>query len=113
MITLVNLKKTPDAYYDLYIGRENSYRNLSASKWANPFWMRNESARLDVVSKYYNYIVNELDLLASLSELDDRVLACWCYPKLCHGHILRYLRSKQLINLPFAKTFNEELVYIL
>jgi hypothetical protein len=71
--------------------------------------MSNETQRLLVIQKYYDHIVDRPDLLDALHELDDKVLACWCYPKLCHGNILRYLRTKQLNNLSFEKKFIDEI----
>ena len=49
MITLANIKKKEP--FDLYIGRENKWLNLEGSKWANPFPMKNEGMRLEVLKK--------------------------------------------------------------
>jgi len=92
-ISLVNLKKTPEAEYDIYIGRANVYRNLSASKWSNPFRMRSESERPRVLEEYRDYISRNKELYNSLGELKNKKLACWCYDennpkKICHGTVL-------------------------
>lgn len=69
--------KTP---YDVYIGR--------GSKWGNPFVMRHEGERSQVIQKYREYILNRPELLIALPEIAGKTLGCWCKPKLCHGDIL-------------------------
>lgn len=101
MITLINLKKDKDLYFQspkdfVYIGRENRHLNLLASKWANPFVMKREADREEVLKKFKEYILNIPELLFSLHELDNKVLACYCSPKRCHGNILIELRQLQL-----------------
>lgn len=66
--------------YDVYIGRP--------SKWGNPFAIGKDGTRKEVVEKYEEWIRTQPELMSSLKELDDKILGCWCYPKLCHGHIL-------------------------
>ena len=99
-ISLVNLKKTPEAEFDIYIGRANVHRNLSASKWGNPFVMKNESERPRVLEEYRKYILRDKRLYNSLSELKNKKLACWCYDetnpkKICHGTVLIDLLTKR------------------
>ena len=99
-ISLINLKKTPEAEYDIYIGRANVYRGLSASKWGNPFFMKNESDRPRVLADYRNYILNNKELYNSLEEIRGKKLACWCYDpsnakKVCHGTVLIELLEKR------------------
>ena len=99
-ISLVNLKKTPEAEYDIYIGRANAYRSLSASKWANPFIMKNESERARVLEEYRKYILRNKKLYNSLGELKNKKLACWCYDennpkKVCHGTVLISLLNER------------------
>lgn len=77
--------------YDLYIGRGNPKHNLPHSKWANPFKIGEDGTREEVLVKYYQWILNQPDLLASLPELRKKRLACWCSPRGCHGDILREL----------------------
>lgn len=96
MIKIVNIKYTNE--YDVYIGRGNSFRCLEKSKWANPFLLEDDSKRIECILKYWNYIVNHSALISNLSELKDKTLGCYCYPKLCHGHVLRYL-YEQIIEL--------------
>jgi hypothetical protein len=61
------------------------------TKWGNPYKMETESDRLKVIKKYVYYILTNDKLLDSLPELEEKWLACWCYPKPCHGDVLKYL----------------------
>lgn len=73
--------------YDVYIGRP--------SKWGNPFEIGRDGTREEVVEKYETWIKSQPHLLADLHELKDKVLACWCHPKACHGHVLAKLADKE------------------
>ena len=66
--------------YDVYIVR--------GSKWGNPFHIGKDGSRKMVIDKYDNYLDGQPTLLAALEELRDKVLACHCKPKPCHGDIL-------------------------
>ena len=74
---VVHCKKEP---YDVYIGRP--------SKWGNPFEIGKDGTRKDVLKKYKNYILSNIDLYNSLYELKGKVLGCWCKPLGCHGDVL-------------------------
>jgi len=89
MIQVVNIKK--GASYDVYIGRANRWLNLDGSKWQNPFVMKNEGVREEVLKQYEDYIRQRPHLLNALKELDGKVLGCYCAPKKCHGDILKKL----------------------
>lgn len=78
MIKIVNLNNEP---YDVYIGR--------GSKWGNPFKIGPDGTRLQVIEKYEKWIENQPGLLASLHELDDKILGCYCSPLPCHGDVLK------------------------
>lgn len=90
--TLANIKK--GEFFDLYIGRENKWLNLSESKWKNPFPMKKESERPDVILKHWEYMKEHSELIADLKELEGKVLGCYCFSsvknegKKCHGHNL-------------------------
>ena len=77
MLRVVNLKKDQ---YDIYIGR--------GSKWGNPFKIGPDGNRKEVIKKYREWIVTQLELMKSLPELKDKVLGCFCHPLLCHGDVL-------------------------
>lgn len=73
------------AKYDVLVDR--------TTKWGNPFFMRNESQREEVIRKYKEWIKTQPELLAALPELKGKVLACWCAPKSCHADILAELAN--------------------
>lgn len=98
---IVHCKKNQ---YDVYIGRP--------SKWGNPFThIKNKntkaefivSTRKEAIEKYQEWIILQPELLNDLSELDGKVLGCWCFPKFCHGDILIQLIKKKKIE----KTLNK------
>lgn len=81
-----------------YIGRP--------SPLGNPFFLKNESDRAQVIEKYEtwlksmvqeeNKVVAELRRLAKLSERPEGVtLLCWCAPLACHGDVIKkYLEEE-------------------
>lgn len=75
--TVVHCKKSP---YDIYIGRP--------SKWGNPFQLGRDGTRAQVIGYYKQWIKNQPALMASLHELEGKVLGCWCSPNACHGDVL-------------------------
>lgn len=66
--------------YDVYIGRP--------SKWGNPFTIGKDGSRADVIRKYRVWAKKHPLILASLPELQGKVLGCWCKPLACHGDVL-------------------------
>lgn len=84
MTRVVHCKKER---YDIYIGRP--------SKWGNPFFIGKDGTREEVIQKYENYLLENTDLMNSLSELKDKILGGWCKPKTCHGDILVKYAEKQ------------------
>ena len=75
------------AAYDVYIGR--------GSKWGNPFKIGEDGTRSEVIAKYEEFIRSKPELLASLHELEGKVLGCFCHPLRCHGDILIMLLKEQ------------------
>ncbi len=78
--------------YDVYIGRWHP-RVPVHSKWANPFRIGKDGDRNEVIDKYHAYLLKNKELMASLHELDGKVLGCWCKsperPETpCHGDVL-------------------------
>ena len=69
---------------DVYIGRPG--------RWGNPFRLRNESERPDVLRRYRDWLAGQVHSgaigRAALAELAGRTLVCWCRPKACHGDVL-------------------------
>jgi len=81
----VNLKRQP---YDIYIGRSNSFYNLSDSLWRNPFVEGRDGTRAEVIEKYRAYLMKRPDLLKLIPTLRGKRLGCYCKPKACHGDVL-------------------------
>jgi|SRR5215208_2001615 len=94
---VINLKndweRDPDSF--VYIGHyhpawmwKGGYA-LQGSKWRNP-WKKAihavEITREEGLRRYGEYVRERY--WDQLRELDGRVLACWCAPLPCHGHVL-------------------------
>ena len=71
----------------LYIGRP--------SKWGNPFVIRRDGSRADVIAKYRAWIGAQPALMNALDELRGRDLVCWCAPLACHGDVLIDLANRR------------------
>ena len=67
--------------YDVYIGRPGP--------WGNPFEIGKDGTREEVVEKYAEWLLAQPELVErAKQELKNKVLACWCAPKLCHGDVI-------------------------
>jgi Domain of unknown function (DUF4326) len=63
--------------------------HVPGSIWCNPYHGQlKKLGRQRVVQLYREYIINNTPLLAKISTLQGKILACWCAPKLCHGNVL-------------------------
>ena len=71
----------------LYIGRP--------SKWGNPFVIRRDGSRADVIAKYRAWIVAQPALMNALDELRGRDLVCWCAPFACYCDVLIDLANRR------------------
>jgi hypothetical protein len=89
----------------IYIGREHAGRgrgpSFKRSRWANP-WSVWDHGREKAVALFARWIAGDPEAAAMLPsgnwhrptadeirrELRGRVLACWCDPQPCHGHVL-------------------------
>jgi hypothetical protein len=103
---VVHCKRAP---FDVYIGRP--------SKWGNRFTHLARSradivvgSREEAVARYKEWILTQPELLAALSELQGKVLGCWCAPKACHGHVLAELADLQVGIKPAAPEVTPALV---
>lgn len=79
---VVHVNKEP---YDVYIGRGNG------SIFGNPFVMSKTYNRLQVISMYMDYLLKTPSILEKIFDLKDKVLGCYCSPKLCHGDAICWL----------------------
>jgi hypothetical protein len=103
--TVINIKSLPGAFprdeHDVYIGRNMMWMKfkLTQSKWYNPYHVdiynkdgtikkKRDGTNLEVAYKYCAYLPTQRHLMASLPELKDKVLGCWCKPQACHGDVL-------------------------
>ena len=77
MKTKIVNKKTSS--FDVYIGR--------GSKWGNPFRMKSENQRGEVIEKYEDYARQKFSK-DELAVLVGKRLGCFCKPRKCHGDIL-------------------------
>jgi hypothetical protein len=87
--TLINLTHKPRPAFDVYIGRAQfcGTEYFEPSPWANPFSWR-KLGRQEALRRYEERLLNTPELLERLPELEGKVLACWCAPRPCHGHVL-------------------------
>ena len=84
MTNVVHCKRNQ---YDVYIGRPGPF--------GNPFKIGPDGTREEVVEKYAEWVLTQPELLAKIrSELKEKVLGCWCAPKLCHGDIIAELANE-------------------
>lgn len=70
--------------YDVYIGRP--------SIWGNPFVIRKDGNRKEVIFKYRKWLKDQLKTgnikIEELKNLKNKKLGCWCKPKPCHGDVI-------------------------
>jgi len=82
MTTLVN--KHYNKPYDIYIGRGSMY--------GNPYIIGIDGSREEVIEKYKKYFYDRIeydeDFKKGVLNLRDKRLACFCYPKQCHGDVI-------------------------
>lgn len=73
----------------IYIGRNMSFyvKGATQSKWANPYSVK-KYGRDECLRLYKEYIKTRPDLINSISELQGKILGCWCHPDKCHGDTL-------------------------
>lgn len=76
--------------YDVYIGRP--------SKWGNQYIIGRDGTREECVRKYRDFITGPdgKDLVASLGEINNKTLGCWCAPLACHGDVLVELANCEI-----------------
>jgi len=53
--------------------------------WGNPFELGPDGDRDTVCDSFEIYFGRKYSLQERITELEGKVLGCWCYPKRCHG----------------------------
>lgn len=77
---VVHSKKEP---FDVYIGRP--------SKWGNPFVIGKDGTREEVILKFFEWFIQQPELMAEVHTLRGKTLGCFCSPQMCHGNVLAEL----------------------
>lgn len=76
------------AAYDEYVGRAAGSRG----RWGNPFRIGPDGTREEVIDKHRRWLWRQLCAgevsLEELAALADKVLGCWCAPRVCHAETL-------------------------
>lgn len=86
---LANLRQGRDTELLAWARETGRYQRIDRrSKWGSPFRLESEGERPAMIERYRGYLAGRPELLADLDELRGKVLACWCYPKACHGDVL-------------------------
>ena len=117
---IVNLKNVDDIDEwiksgegrNVYIGREKG--RCEASPWGNRHRLRDyNNDREKVLELYRADIMADEKLLKSVSELQGKVLGCWCSPYLCHAEVLHELAGNTPNYEPAPPhTFDQKLDYL-
>jgi hypothetical protein len=82
-----------------YIGRAMPRYRLPASKWRNPFKLKQDGTKAEVIAKFRRFLCDTpegAELLAQIHELKARDLVCWCAPDVCHGDLLLKLANSSV-----------------
>lgn len=76
--------------FDVYVGRP--------SKWGNPFLLKEKNDRGSTLITYMEWLATQEEFIQEIkTELNGKVLGCWCAPKggidmddelVCHAQIL-------------------------
>ena len=68
------------------------------SKWRNPFVIGPGGDREELIRLYTEWIKTQPTLLkAAQTELQGRVLVCWCKPLPCHGDVLARIAEGEVV----------------
>jgi len=94
MTTLINIHHK--SKYDIYIGRAGKGQD---GYFGNPKEHSADGAPRDVQVErfrvyFYKRIAEDAEFKRRVLQLKDEILACFCYPKLCHGMVyIEYLEG--------------------
>ena len=89
--TVVNLRTCRDS---------DVVRIDRTTTFGNPFMMRTEADRFEVIRKYRKYFYDRLRkdpvFYKKVLALKGKKLGCWCKPKPCHGDVIvEFLEGNQ------------------
>ena len=62
------------------------------TSWGNPFILadtKDDAKRADVITRFKAYSAIQPSITDNLGLLQGKVLFCHCYPKPCHGDVLK------------------------
>jgi hypothetical protein len=83
-----------------------------ASDWGNPFEIPNDGDRDEVILKFEKfYWPHKPALLEQVPALAGKVLACWCYPERCHGHVIAETANRVSAGDATAQQIADEIAY--
>jgi len=75
----------------IYVGRKNAHYDLDKSILSNPYPV-SDHARKDSLLKYTDTLIEAVQADDTMQDmvldLYGKPIACWCLPKLCHGHVI-------------------------
>lgn len=76
----------------VYIGRAMPHFGLKASKFANPFKLKDDEPRGSTIQRYKEWLWDQIRSgkisLEDLLELEGKDVVCFCSPQKCHGDVL-------------------------
>ena len=91
MPVVLNRKRSGIPEGAVYVGRP--------SKWGNPFVIGRHGTRDQVIDKYERWLLQQPDLMKSLSDLKGKDLVCHCAPSRCHADILIKYANRRAIDM--------------
>ena len=110
MISVVNKSTHSETPNDIYIGRGSILGNPFTHKELNQSKARFKcSTREEAIESYRDYLLAkiaekdkeicaELNRIYQLAKKGDVNLVCYCFPKRCHGEIIKELIEEKINN---------------
>lgn len=90
---VVHKSKKP---YDVYIGRPSKFGNPYSHE-DNTLAAFKVDTRNEALEKYEALIRSKPEMIETIKrELKNKVLGCYCSPKLCHGHLLAWIANEEI-----------------
>ena len=93
MIKILNLNRKADNKIIAKLKDIEDYEYCGRpSQYGNPFVMKSELYRQDVIDKFRKEVIPTLDLTDLVNRVkksNNFYLGCYCYPKFCHCDIIK------------------------